>query len=118
MQNILQKTKYILHEHWLDLFLMAYLCTCVDILITTYGILAGIGKEGNPLVTAIIPSNFPLYQIGYITIGSILAFWGMYFCIRHLLEKYRLQSARPIISIGMVWVSYMHLYGASTWLIV
>ena len=103
----------ILHDTWLPLLIAAYISTGIDVAVTSFGILTGKGAESNPLITW-IPD--PTHQIFYITMASIIAFWGIFFLVSYAVPRYNALWIKPFVSVGMLVAVFTHLWGVSTWL--
>lgn len=100
-------------ERWIEFLLVAYICTCLDIIVTARGLLLRIGTEGNPLVTWV---GGPLQQIFFLATTLVVGFWIVFFGVSYLIRVSGNPRVKTATSYGMLLVSFTHLYGASTWL--
>lgn len=102
----------IMHRYWLDLFLLAYTITCVDVMITAHGIYTGIGLEGNPVVVAIVPSSEPILQILFMAATTVASFWFIFYS-RHFVPN--ITRYTKMIAWGSVFACGTHMFGIVTW---
>ena len=108
-----------MRRYWLDLLLLAYTFTCLDVMVTAWGILTGIGDEGNPVVTAVVPTSEPVLQIIFMAGTTVACFWFVFYSRRfienqfaHLKEHYTL-----MVAWASVFACGTHMFGIATWFI-
>jgi len=109
-----------LNNYWLDLLLLAYTITCVDVMVTAHGIFTGVGLEGNPLVLAIVPSSEPILQIIFITAVVVASYWFILFTYQLISEgesKKYVNAYTHIVAWCSVFACGTHMFGIATWFI-
>jgi hypothetical protein len=103
-------------EYWLDLLIVAYAITCIDVILTAQGIFFRGSFEGNPIVTAVVP-NGSSFLIPYMTITTILAYWFIFYVLKG--NRFRMPNeVYELSSWVLLGACGTHTFGISTWIFV
>lgn len=112
--------RVIMHRYWFDLLLLAYGVTCTDVMVTAWGIAKGIGREGNPVVVAVVPHSEPIMQILFMAATTIACFWFILYTWTLIREgesaKYT-NNYTYAVSWGSLFACGTHIFGIATWII-
>jgi hypothetical protein len=89
-------------------------------MVTAHGIYSGTGREGNPVVLAIVPSSEPILQIIFIAATIIASYWFVLYTwvlIKDGGSKKYIPAYTKFVAWGSVFACATHIFGISTWLI-
>jgi hypothetical protein len=103
-----------MQDYWLELLLLAYTVTCLDVMVTTWGIATGVGSEGNPIVTAVVPSSEPILQIIFMAATTAASFWFIFYGRKFISNQ---DWYYKFVSYGSVAACATHMFGIATWLV-
>jgi hypothetical protein len=106
-------------QYWLELLLLAYSITCLDVMVTAWGIFNDIGSEANPLVTSIVPSSQPVTQIIFMAATSAFCFWFVFIGWKYINDYFTrfMEHYAFMVAWGSVFACATHIFGISTWLV-
>jgi hypothetical protein len=94
------------------LFISFYILMCLDATITTFGVLSGLGAEGNPLLNWVNP---PVMQVLFIAGATITGGWVSFGIFYHMGPK--AQEYRMVFNYVLVAACLIRVMSISTWLI-
>jgi hypothetical protein len=103
----------IMKEYWMELVIVAYVITSIDVMITARGIIVEGLDEGNAFLTIIFPNHSP-FLVPFFTLLVMSLFWTIfYFCQQPHFEK----RVLGIVSFIMLIACGTHTFGIMSWII-
>jgi hypothetical protein len=103
----------------MEVLIAAYTIACIDVMVTSQGILSGKGIEGNPLVTFLIPNGHP-FQIPALALFTIATFWAGFIISMFYPKMLRFENQiryYQVVAFGFAVACGTHIFGIVSWII-